>query len=87
MARFYSQAMRSCSAESAPQLGDGLPLGTIIHTLDGALPIEFLSPGDRVITRAGARVLRSVETGTDGFLLGFDTPQVIYADGREMLAA
>ncbi len=39
----------------------GLALGTRVMTLQGALPVEFLSPGDRVITRGGARVLRAVE--------------------------
>jgi hypothetical protein len=29
----------------------GLTLGTCIHTTDGTLPIEYLLPGDRVITR------------------------------------
>lgn len=34
--------------------------GTMVLTLDGALPVQFLAIGDRVITRAGARVLRDV---------------------------
>lgn len=38
----------------------GLPLGTLVMTLDGALPVEHLSPGDRVITRAGALRLRGI---------------------------
>ena len=29
----------------------GLPLGGVVLTSDGALPIEYLSPGDRVISR------------------------------------
>jgi len=29
----------------------GFTAGSIILTLDGALPVEFLSPGDRIITR------------------------------------
>jgi hypothetical protein len=36
-------------------------LGTPILTLDGALPVEFLTPGDRILTRAGSRKLRCVE--------------------------
>lgn len=39
----------------------GLVIGTRVMTLQGALPVEFLSPGDRVVTRGGARVLRAVE--------------------------
>jgi hypothetical protein len=38
----------------------GLLLGTRVLTLDGELPVEFLSPGDRVVTRSGARVLRRI---------------------------
>ena len=39
----------------------GMALGTEVMTLDGALPVEFLNPGDRVLTRNGARRLRSIE--------------------------
>ncbi|MDP4032156.1 MAG: Hint domain-containing protein [Pseudorhodobacter sp.] len=38
----------------------GLSAGTLVLTLDGALPVENLMPGDRVITRDGARTLRGV---------------------------
>ncbi len=38
----------------------GLPLGTTVMTLDGALPVEHLTQGDRIVTRAGARILRAV---------------------------
>lgn len=31
----------------------GIPTGTCIWTRDGALPIEYLVPGDRVVTRDG----------------------------------
>lgn len=40
----------------------GLPVGTVVLTLDGALPVEFLSAGDRIVTRAGVRVLRRIDT-------------------------
>lgn len=43
--------------------GTGLARGTVILTLDGELPIEHLTPGDRVITRdSGTAILRSVKT-------------------------
>lgn len=35
--------------------------GAQVMTLDGALPVEFLTPGDRVVTCGGARRLVSVE--------------------------
>ena len=38
-----------------------MALGTAVMTLEGALPVEFLAPGDRILTRSGARTLREVE--------------------------
>lgn len=39
--------------------------GSIVLTLDGALPAEYLGPGDRIITRdAGMATLRGVERFT-----------------------
>jgi hypothetical protein len=38
----------------------GLGLGMKVLTLDGAIPVEFLNPGDRIITRAGVRRLRAI---------------------------
>ena len=38
----------------------GLAPGTQVLTLDGAIPVEFLNPGDRVITRCGVRTLKAV---------------------------
>ncbi len=48
-------------ATVAADVATGIALGTRVLTLQGALAVEFLEPGDRVITRAGARVLRAVE--------------------------
>lgn len=39
----------------------GIMAGTPVLTLDGELPAEFLQPGDRIMTRAGARRLKQVE--------------------------
>lgn len=39
----------------------GITAGTPVLTLEGELPVQFLAPGDRVITRSGARVLTAVE--------------------------
>lgn len=38
----------------------GLLAGSKIRTLDGVLPVEYLGPGDRIVTRAGARCLVGV---------------------------
>lgn len=48
---------------AAPQdsaLAQGITAGTMVLTLDGELPVQFLAPGDRVITRSGARVLKDI---------------------------
>ena len=42
-------------------LDHGLACGTTVLTLDGILPVEFLSPGDRIVTRDGAQRLASIE--------------------------
>jgi hypothetical protein len=36
-------------------LPQGILTGTMVRTLDGILPIDFLTPGDRIVTRSGAR--------------------------------
>jgi hypothetical protein len=37
-----------------------LTAGTVVLTLDGALPVEHLAPGDRIVTRAGAQRLSGI---------------------------
>ncbi|THH38283.1 hypothetical protein E4Z66_01545 [Aliishimia ponticola] len=39
--------------ESAQNLCHGLPVGLQVTTADGILPAEFLTPGDRIVTRNG----------------------------------
>ncbi len=38
----------------------GIAIGALVMTLDGVLPVEFLAPGDKIVTRSGARALRRV---------------------------
>jgi hypothetical protein len=40
----------------------GFSAGTLILTLDGELPVEHLAPGDRIVTRAGARILTGISS-------------------------
>jgi hypothetical protein len=41
----------------------GIALGTVVMTLDGEIPVEHLSVGDRIITRdSGMAVLKSIHT-------------------------
>ena len=35
--------------------------GTPVLTLEGEMPVEYLAPGDRILTRVGARRLVQVE--------------------------
>jgi len=55
-----SQAAR---AGTRPDRSDavGLLAGTRIMTAEGALPVEWLAPGDRVIARNGMRRLEAVD--------------------------
>ncbi len=39
----------------------GIAQGTMVLTLDGPLPVEMLAPGDRIVTRAGAGRLTSIQ--------------------------
>lgn len=72
--------------------GDPLPEcvfaeGTIIYTLEGALPVEYLLSGDRIITRVGMQTLIGIDTSAAGYSLRFAKPQIVYADGVETRAA
>jgi hypothetical protein len=41
-------------------LVQGIAFGVQIRTLAGVIPVEFLAPGDRIVTRSGARRLVSL---------------------------
>lgn len=60
---------RACEAGLAP--------GTIVLTMDGEIPVEFLSPGDRIITRRGVRKLKAVMR----HILPDGTPRVVVSSG------
>jgi hypothetical protein len=38
----------------------GIPAGTVVTTGDGTLPVDFLEPGQRIVTRSATPVLREV---------------------------
>ncbi|QYX57190.1 Hint domain-containing protein [Roseovarius sp. SCSIO 43702] len=45
----------------ASQMTGGVPLGSIILTMSGEMPVEHVMPGDRIITRdTGAAIVRNV---------------------------
>jgi len=56
------QSSAALTQESAATFS-GLFSGTGVMTLDGSLSVEYLTPGDRVVTRAGAIELKKVLTG------------------------
>ena len=54
---------RAATADINETLLSGICAGTTIMTLDGEMPVEHLSVGDRVITRdSGMAVLRAVKS-------------------------
>lgn len=60
----------------------GLPMGTEIMTAEGILPVEYLEPGDRIITRSGMRMLRNIDTiEPKRFTLNFEHQEAVYAGG------
>lgn len=52
----FSRSAGGAGTDPAP----GMLAGTMVRTLDGVLPVEYLTPGDRIVTRAGMRRLASV---------------------------
>jgi hypothetical protein len=49
------------AAPVAYRVTNGVLQGTKVLTLDGEIPVDFLEIGDRVLTCAGASVLKSIE--------------------------
>ena len=52
----FSRTLGGAGLPPAP----GMLAGSRVRTLEGVLPVEYLMPGDRIVTRAGARRLVSV---------------------------
>lgn len=74
----------------------GMAAGTTVMTAEGALPVEFLAPGDRIVTRSGLRVLRGVvvqvvrraamvRVGTDTLGVGRPEAEVMLPAGQPVL--
>lgn len=64
---------------------EGLRAGTHVSTLDGVLPVEFLSAGDRIVTRSGAvrlvavtstLILQADVVVISASALGYDRPHL-----------
>lgn len=74
----------------------GVAAGTMVRTLEGLLPVEYLTPGDRIVTRGGARRLVSVSVQARKMVdlvrirastLGHDRPEqdLLVSAGQPML--
>ena len=59
---FAPAIQTSETARTLPR--SGISAGTLVLTLHGAVPVETLVTGDKVITRAGARSIVAVEITT-----------------------
>lgn len=81
---------------TAPDIAlSGIGPGTPVMTMIGARPVETLAPGDRLVTRAGVRVLRGLSVtearvamvGFPAGTLGHDRPQeaLLLAPGQGVL--
>ncbi|MGB8813652.1 MAG: Hint domain-containing protein [Paracoccaceae bacterium] len=59
-----SKVVAAGQTTTLPQIATipGLSAGTMVLTLAGAIPVEHLTAGDRIITRDGARKLVSVQS-------------------------
>lgn len=61
-----SKGNAAAKLRTGTRLAAGVAGGTVVRTLEGVLPIEFLEPGDRIVTRSGARRLLSVSVTQTG---------------------
>lgn len=75
----YPQEATHCAPCHVKRTGATLPPGAVVLTLRGALPVEHLQRGDRVVTRSGATVLQRMHAHHCGcFSLEFERQEVIY---------
>ena len=55
--------IKTANAVRAEDIDTGICAGTTIMTLDGEMPVEHLTPGDRIVTRdSGMAILREIKT-------------------------
>lgn len=88
----FSRSAGGKGTEPAP----GMLAGTMVRTLDGVLPVDYLTPGDRIVTRNGARRLTSISVQARKRIdlvrirastLGHDRPEqdLLVAPGQSLL--
>ena len=54
------QGRRADFASSETQMTIGMAQGTLVLTAEGLIPVDYLTAGDRIITRDGVRVLAHI---------------------------
>lgn len=69
-------------ADGKSHVAKGVLIGTPVMTAEGALPVEYLFPGDRIVTRAGMRQLISVEVSVVKNLSVLWRGQVVLTEAR-----
>lgn len=74
----------------------GMVAGTVVLTADGAMPVDYIAVGDRVVTRSGLRPVRAVSVvtarraamvriGTDTLGVGRPETEVLVTAGQTVL--
>lgn len=48
--------------QPSPVGSHGIAAGTWVMTAEGTIPVEFLDPGERIVTRSGMRILRDIRS-------------------------
>ena len=75
----YPQETTRCASCHTKCTGATLPPGAVVLTLRGALPVEHLQRGDRVVTRSGATALKRKHVHQCGCCsLAFERQEVVY---------
>mgnify|MGYP006314792323 CR=1 FL=1 len=69
----------------------GMAVGAPVVTLDGVMPVEFVEPGDRIVTRTGIRKLTAKRasryTGTAYVVKGGSLGHVLKGEDSVLLPA
>jgi len=65
-----------------------IPVGTIVLTLRGALPVEDLHRGDRLVTRSGAATVERVYAHSpENFTLEYGSRDAVYVLDERVCSA
>ena len=80
----YPEETVPCGGREPKNPSVTLPVGAIVLTLRGAIPVQYVRRGDRVVTRSGGSPLKRLYTyGGTCYTLEFDKPEVVYVLDEE----